>query len=356
MQVFRWFVVYLLFLELALAAIMPGRITLGQRMDYSVVEKNQKAIDIYLESIQHQIKQEHLDDYIIILGDSVAYSGPGPSSQSIGAHLQALYLAQQGAHAPQVFNLSFPAMQVGDIYTMLLKFDQYGISTDNVIINVLYAGFLPRHPGPPAVFWLKQDLRQLAPEAYQRVDDHLQANGYQVPRPFYGTLHDVIWQKVALFKYKDFLHREAKSQWVAWNQAEESNDAIGDDRPWYDKPELPELLQQEQYQRDFSDQKIDMSPANPQIFFLNKIIEHQQGKKTLIFLAGTNQELMKDRVSSPGYQTNLNRIDNFLSDQPVTYLNLQGVIPDQLFTDHVHLTGEGYRELARILGEKWMRS
>lgn len=356
MRAFRWAVVYLLLLELILALFMPGRISLGQRMDYPVVEKNSQAIDVYLQSVQQQIREQRLDNYIIILGDSVAYSGPGPSSQSIGAHLQELLSAQEGDNAPRIFNLSFPAMQAGDIYTMLLKLDQYGISTDQVIIDVLYAGFLPRHPDPPAVFWLKQDLQQLDPLSYQRVAENLQANGYNPPRFFYDNMRNAIWRNAALLKYKDFIRREAKMKWADLNHAMEAGDAIGDARPWYNKPELPELLQQAQYQRDFGGQSIDTSMSNPQIYFLNKIIEHQQGKRTLVFLAGTNQELMKDRVFSAGYLANLQRIDAYLTSQPVTYINMQGMIDDQLFTDHVHLTGKGYQQVARLLWEKWNRS
>lgn len=357
MQVFRWVVVYLLVLELMLGIVMPGRIALGpgQRMSYPVVEKNSRSVDIYLESVQHQIEEQHLDDYIVILGDSVAYSGPGPSSQSIAAHLQRI-AGQQGTKAPQIFNLSFPAMQTGDIYTMLLKLDQYGISTDRVIINVLYAGFLPRDPGPPPVFWLKQDLKELDKVSYTYSANYLYANGYQEPRIFYGTLKNQIWQQAALLKYKDFIRLELQEQWSAFKHDPLTDDSIGDARPWYEKPELPELLQQDQYQRDFSDQAINLDESNPQVYFLEKIEEYQRNKHTLVFLAGTNQDLMKAQVSRPGYKANLQAIDGYMSDQSFDYINLQGKIPDMLFTDHVHFTGEGYYEAARLLWQEWTRS
>jgi hypothetical protein len=38
-------------------------------MSYPVVEKNSRSVDVYMESVQRQIKEQHLDDYILILGD-----------------------------------------------------------------------------------------------------------------------------------------------------------------------------------------------------------------------------------------------------------------------------------------------
>lgn len=352
MQVIRWVAAYLLILELVLNLVLPDRTFFHQRMDYSTVEKNHAAIDLYLESIKHEIESQNLQNYIILLGDSVGYSGPGPSSQSISANLQRMDALKKGEEPLRVFNLAFPAMQAGDIYTMLLKLDRFGISTNRVIINVLYAGFVAREPGPPAVFWLQQDLQRLDPHAYRQIRDHLQVNGYEGKWSFYRFLHDEVWKRVALLKYKDLLIRELQQKRLETP----AEDSIGDARPWYEKPELPDLLGQQQYQRDFNHHPFDMKASNPQILFLDLIIQHQKGKQTMIFLAGTNTELMQARVMHPGYQHNLDQIDRYFAGRTVTYVNLQDQIDPHLYTDHVHLTGEGYREVARLLWKHWSRS
>jgi phospholipase/lecithinase/hemolysin len=95
-----------------------------------------------------------------------------------------------------------------------------------------------------------------------------------------------------------------------------------------------------------------MTKSNPQVYFLNKILEHQYGKNTLVFLAGTNEILMTEEVNKKGYQENLQRINDYFKDKPVEYINFQGKIDENYFSDHVHLTAEGHRWLAEILYSK----
>ena len=117
-------------------------------MNYDMVKNRTTNIDAVLEQVKLIIEKEHLKDYIVILGDSVAYSSPGSSNSSLAYYLNEM-AKKEGKHF-LVLNLAMPAMQTGDIYTMLLKMKQHGISNDHVIINVTYAGFVKRAPSPPS--------------------------------------------------------------------------------------------------------------------------------------------------------------------------------------------------------------
>jgi len=353
MKTLKYVLVYLLALQLAIPYLVQFNLDFQDRMDYNLVKDDLSIIDVILDHISLQIRQEHLEDYIIILGDSVAFSGPGNASQSIGHYMQDLAQESAPSHPQRIYNLSLPAMQVGDIYTMLLKLDQHQISTQNLIIDVAYQGFVARNPNPPIVFWLKDDLKSLDRASYDHVLLNLEANEHHPDPSLKARVHKLLWDKVALLHYQGFIKKDILQASRAITGAGPLDDSIGDARVWYEKPGLRDLLNQAEYERDFSAQDFDLSNNNPQIYFIEKIIAHQQGKHTLVFMAATNQELMHDKVTAPGYVRNLQQVDNYFQSQPVQYLNVFGQIDSSLFSDHVHLVADGNRELAKLLWDSF---
>ncbi len=243
-----------------------------------------------------------------------------------------------------------PAMQTGDIYTMLCKLDKHGISTDNVMINLIYAGFTERKPDPPIVFWLQQDLARLDPMAFNQIKSQLEANK-TIPKVGPAQrLHRLITQRLAIYRYKDFIKADWQKHVKTW-AGQPADDSLGDSRPWYQKTGLKELLAGPSYQNGFAIQPFDMSGANPQIYFLEKIIAHQQDKNTLFFLAPVNPELVA-QFKQPGYQDNLLRVERYFAQKKLPYMDFNGQVDPALFSDHVHLIGAGYAQLAGQLGGK----
>jgi len=351
MKTAKYTVSYLILIQLFLGFIFPINIVYQNRMDYSLVKDNAHNINAVLEQISKKIKAEQLEDYIIILGDSVSYSGPGESEQSVGVCLE--QIASQAEPEINVFNLALPAMQVGDIYTMLLKLKQFNISTENLIINISYAGFVERNPNPPIIFWLSQDLQQLDKNSFMHVLPQLQANGHYTDTNIWhriqSFLKNRVYPTISVLRYKDYMIREISLGYKKIRGIDIPDDTLGDTRPWYMKDQLEAYLERPENSRAFSDTPFDMSINNPQVYFLEKIEEFQRGKNTLVFLIAINDELMKGKVTQPGYVENLGRIDSYFEHSPFNYLNLQGQIDQKHFTDHVHLTSEGYNHLAEIL-------
>lgn len=322
----------------------------NHRMEYPMVKNNTANIDVILDQIHRRIEHDNVRDYIILLGDSVAYSGPGSSQQSIGPYLEQYY--QEQGEVITVFNLAMPAMQVGDIYTMLLKLDQHNISTDRLIFNVIYAGFAERQPDPPIVFWLQDDLSRLDHTAFENIKPALEANQWTTEKNFPEKVNHLVTNNLTLFSYKDFIKADVIHRIDAFHGIKR-DDSLGDNRPWYEKEGLKEALNTPAYQKGFSINAFDMSKTNPQICFLDKIARHQEGKKALVFLGPVNPELM-EQVNLPEYQDNLQQIQHYFSNDDWQYIDFHGQIDENLFTDHVHLIAEGYQVLARELGENFV--
>jgi len=185
--------------------------------------------------------------------------------------------------------------------------------------------------------------------SYAFVQDNLDANDYSTGTSNFVSylssfLENSIFPKLSIFQYKDFIKDAITS--------DNASDALGDARVWSEKEGLRELLNQEEYQKGFSPESFDMTQTNPQVYFLDKILQHQQGKNTLVFLAATNEVLMAEEVNQDGYRQNLQKIDDYFRKKDVIYLNLQGEIEEFSFSDHVHLTAQGYKKLAQRLYEK----
>jgi hypothetical protein len=354
MKSFKYVLGYLLLIQFMMPYLIPIDMVFQNRMNYDLVKDNLSNIDVILDQIDLQIKKEKLQNYIIILGDSIAFSGPGNASQSIGFYMQELARESSDSYYPRIYNLSMPAMQTGDIYTMLLKLDQHNISTDRIILNVNYGGFVAREPGPPIVFWLKNDLKSLDKESFDRVLANLKNNGYQDKVDLESRVHQLVWDNLEMYRYSAFLKKWVDNTYLKATGSIPKDDALGDARPWFEKEGLRKVLQQAEYRTIFSSQTFDMSINNPQMYFLDKIIDHQKNKQqTLVFLAAANPTLMGDEVAAPGYIHNIRQIDQYFAAQPVSYLNLQGKIESDDFSDHLHLTAVGYQELAQLLWNKF---
>ena len=348
----------MLLIQIFLPSLAPGWVIYDQRLDYDLVKDRPTNMEAVLDQVKLTIDEEQLQEYVIILGDSVAYSNPGPADQSISSRLNEIR-KQEGAGYP-VFNLAMPAMQLGDVYTMLLKMQRHGISSDRLILNITYAGFIERDPEPPAIYWLTEQLKYLDGASYEKIEPILpdyakiadtRINNFASLERRVGTF---VYENISILKYKDifqnyftFLSDRLR------NQQEMPPVQV---QPWHTKDFLPDLLQQPEYQRDYDVTPFVMDHSNPQCYFLDKILEMQEGKNTIVFLSGINDRLMEENISAPGYQENLARIDEYMKDRDISYINLYFQIDNGLFSDHIHLTSDGYSLLSGMLleeMEKW---
>lgn len=340
-----YFVIYFLLLQLIIAFFKPDQIIYNYRLNYDLVKNRTSNIEAVLAEVKDTIEKEDLEDYVIILGDSVAYSSPGPANTSIGYYLNDRAL-KEGFHF-KVFNLSMPSMQIGDVYTMMLKMDEYGISRNHLIIDILYSGFLNRQ-AYSRVFWLSDQLKDLNPLVFEEEKLEIadpEPNSHYVERML-EPLKDMLYENVPLFMYKDYLQAYGKE---FLHHLQDKVSAESTVLSWTEKPFLKDLLKEYQYQISFRSDPFVMDEGNPQIRFLNRIIELQQDKNTLIFLAPINEALAADLIDREKYHKNIGLIDAYFSDQPVDYNNYYGQIPMDYFSDHVHYTAEGYQYLSDLL-------
>ncbi|MHB0884759.1 MAG: hypothetical protein ACYC41_02585 [Bacillota bacterium] len=351
MRALAYTLIYLLVIQLVLGLVVPVGLVYHYRLDFNVVKNSPAAdYDVVLDQVGREIKREKLTDYLVILGDSVGYSGPGGSEQSLGYYLEDISKAQ--GRPMRVFNLSMPAMQAGDIYTADLKLREHGISDRHVAVNFIYGGFVARNPDPPAATWFQDDLRRLDPEAYAYAVPSLKANGRIKPSGYADWFRRVIYPRVPILRYRDFL-RAAIDRHIPGSGPDE----VADTRPWSDKPGLPQLLQAHEYQRLFDDTPFVMDESNPQVYFFDRLIARAQadGSDLTFFQTPANPELMKANVAKPGYAANLRRITEYFAAKPTRFIDLEGQISPRLFADHLHLVPEGYRQMAGLLWQDWLR-
>jgi hypothetical protein len=357
LKALRYAVIFMILVQLVLPWSIPFNKIYHNRIDYNITKDNNEKFEPALEQIKLEINHNHLKDYIIILGDSVLYGSPGNSDQAVNAFMESLAKKSPTHSKLRIFNLSYPSMMAGDIYTMLLKLDKLGISTDRIMINFRYASFVARDSTPPirAVFWLMRDLKSLDSTAYQHVLPQLKESGYKEPKFFYGQFKDVLYHDILpaikLFSYKDYIvhmMQRAKLKLLGHRLPDDSI-INGDPRPWYVKEDLVKYVQGDVIQRSYSDVPFNMTESNPDIYFIEQILKHQQGKETFVVLNGANQTLLKQYVEKPGYQANLKAIDAYFQQKEVKYLNLEGKLDDSLFTDHTHFIAEGYKAMADLL-------
>lgn len=335
--------IFVLFFQIGFPYLVPDNIVFSNRIKYNIFKSNADSIEAVLQKIKSQISRQQLKDYVIILGDSVGFSSPCESNESIGYHLNRL--AEKSDFKVQFFNLSIPSEYPGDVYTIIKLLDKYGISTQNLIINFNYFEFATTEAAT-GVFWFKNQLKDVDKHAYAHI-----YGKFNEKKPVHNQIKDstmrFLNKNISLLLYRDFIRKHFSS--IA---SDEYVDLIGDPRPWYEKNGLKEKIKSSDYLWYFSDEPFVMDESRAQIYFINKILKHQEGKNTLVFLAAYNRELLKEETSKDGYNNNLKMLKEYFESKDVIYVDYDRKIDYKLYSDFVHLTPEGYKVLSEDL---WVR-
>lgn len=340
-QVLLWVLALVVALQLSVGRLVPASWIYHYRVDFETV-KGDVALGMRraVELIAREVRQDPSRDYLILLGDSIAYSGPGAPTQTIAYYLEEWGRSQ--GRPWRVYNLGEPAMKAGDLYALLLMLAGQGIPLKRIVLNLTYFQFFPHPPGESWVRWLGDDLRRLDPAAWQ------EAHGYENPRPsLTDRLTNGLLQQLALYRYRDVL----RTRLLTAARLQESQEVL-DVRPWTEKPYLRELMKEPIYQRYVDPTPFPMDQTNPGALLMRRFLARARESQLLVFFSPVNQGLMAPWVKAPGYRANLARIDAFFAPEGARYVNWEGALPDGLFTDHVHLTPEGYRLLAQSIGQR----
>ncbi len=321
------------------------------RLNYNLFLKDQEMIEVVVEEMAATIKKKKLNDYIILIGNSVAWGTNESSEHSMGRYLTDISTSSDQEPVQAVFNLSAPSIMAGDAYTLLLMLEEHGIKTDKVMIGLSYSAFSKPNPGPRQVFWLGHQLRKLDPKSFADVLPHLEQNGFKYKTGWKNVEDNIIHatlDQIPMVKYKEVIP-------ASWELKKAGTDLLGDPRAWHEKGFAESFLTDPSYLGFFNPEPFIMDESNWGVYFINRIVEHQEGKRTLFFVSGGNSELSKKEVTNPGYIANLEKASQFLASKGkgTQYLILQDRIDPNLFTDHVHLTKEGNEQLARFVWESW---
>lgn len=346
-----WLTALIIFgaVQFALSAGAPLALVHQHRVPYDIVKDDLRNVDLAMATVKNYIQRHAIKEFVIILGDSVGYSGPGGPEQAVSRYLGDLASAAGG---PAVFNFSLPGAQAGDIYVLMLKLQQHGLNPDWLIINLLYAGFVARVPDPPPVFWLRDELARLDPAA-----DLVTAPAYPAEERTETAAERVEaaiieWGQryIPTLAYRDYLRAALLGPAMTYAQAEGSMPT-----PWYEKPWLDSYLRQAEYLRSYDPAPLVMDDSNPNVFFLYRIAARAAPHtRVLFFNSPVNPALLADLQRTDGYQANLRAIDHLMlyldqSYAGVDYVNYTRSIDDRLFVDHLHLTPEGYAQLAAMI-------
>lgn len=343
-QTLLYIAIFLLLLQFGLPYAIPTRWIHHYRVDYETTKPYPATdYDVAVERIAREVRGLNPDDYVILLGDSVMYSGPFGPTESIGYYLEQWSRAQ--GHPWRVFNLAQPAMQNGDYYTVLLMLKAHGVPLSRVVINETYFGFPERTPDVPAVSRLGYELQRRDPETFGRIQANLSKRF--PPKHWTKVVRETALRNFELWRHRDYL-RGQLNKVVPIAPTQE----VMDPRPWDQKPWLRELMKEPSYQRFVDPKPFDMTSNNPNVLFLERIVELTEGGHVLFVFTPVNQALMAEWVANDNYQANLKRVDAWFAQQPADYINLESTLPADQFVDHVHLLASGYRQVAEMIGRR----
>ena len=123
MKAAKYLIIFLVLIQFVIPYAVPLDSYYTGRVDYQGMFKdNPQNYYPLLQKIKQEIKKEHLEEYYVIIGDSVAWSSPGASRDSLAPLMEEI--ARKQGKDTRIFNLGMPSLQAGDIYTLLKLMDR----------------------------------------------------------------------------------------------------------------------------------------------------------------------------------------------------------------------------------------
>ncbi|MDB4896709.1 MAG: hypothetical protein JWN15_2971 [Firmicutes bacterium] len=330
-------------LQFGLPHAVPNSWVINQRVEYDTIKNNMATdLGVAMDTAARDIRQHPDQDYVVLIGDSVTYSAPGPADHSIGSYLE--QYGQAHGHPFKVYNFAEPGMTGGDVYTVVLMLQEHGVPLKRVVIDQIYPDFTYHPASEPMFQWLGDELQRLDPEGW-----HIAHGEAATPTKPLVRARQAVLNNVSLWRYRDFLRTQLYAALHVDNSAEAK-----DTRLWTEKKLwLNALMQQPMYQRVVDPHPLDLTTANPTIQLTDRMFAALKDAQVLVWFAPFNQELMAAGVAQPGYQQNLKQIDAwYRSHTQIDYVQLRTAIDPALFTDHLHMAPAGYAQVANILGER----
>ncbi len=320
---------------------LPSSFIYNNRLNYDVFKDNVYTIETTVKAIKSIIDQEKIDDYVVFVGDSVGYGTPCPPDKNMSSYMNEI--AQRENISKRVFNLGIPSSMFGDFYTVLLLLDKYNISTDNIILNFSYWEINAKTPA----YWLKPFLKELDNASYICMVKKGHIKEESLWKNAKTEIYRFMNKNIAIIGCSGFISNKLKAE--TNNLLKQPTTAI---QVWKNKPHLPKTLNLPENRWYYSDKAFNFSETSPQLYFLDKIAEHQKGKNTIYFMNAMNDELLSEATEKEGFKNNLANIAQCFNDRGLNYIDYNKKVDYEYFSDHVHLLPEGYKFMAEDLWYK----
>lgn len=327
--------------QIFFAYAFPSRYVYNERVNYDVFKDNVYTFEQCIKKIRATIDNENLKDYIIFVGDSVGYGTPCPPDKTISSYMN--LIAKKENKKTRIFNLALPSTMFGDLYTILLLCDKYGISTQNVILDFSYWEINAKRPA----YWFNYYLKELDNDSYNKMVKMKYIEKESIWQSIKSQIQHWANNNIYLISYSGFTVNKIKSK---VNQL--MREPVTQLKVWKSKPYVIESMKKQENRWYFSDAQYNFSETSSQLYFMNKIAEHQKGKNTIYFMTALNKELLPVETSKPGLKKNVKSINKYFEDKKLNYVNYEDKIDYSFFSDHVHLLPEGYKLVA---GDLWNR-
>lgn len=289
--------------------------------------------------------EEHRGDYdynIIVLGDSVMYgAGVGPG-QTVAAYLQEELDRLLAGKKVRVWNLAIPGSEPGDMYFVLRRVEH--LRPDAVVMdfNMLFYG--PASVKDPVAFnWLyldeglPRDALNVLEKVYRRSPDE--------------RAGDFLASRWSLYRYRDLLNAILFDKHPRDKFVEDVNRHMrnfGLNEPVTLPPEQQKQQKLSQLAFMYQSEPID-EHTNAAYGFTRASLERLEalGVPSVVVMTAQNEEFLGDLVQNSVFRANTDKVCRLIREHDVTFVNLYGSVPGELFMDHVHLNPGGNAMMAR---------
>ncbi len=284
---------------------------------------------------------------IVVLGDSFVWGTGVNENQTFSPELQIYLAGKLPGRTYRVYNLAVPASPAADVYAVLKKVGP--LKPDLIILNTNYFFFSISEPEVHSNYpWLTANFAD-------EPDRELIVAKLNVMTPEF-RLGELVRKTVPLYRYRE----EVNIKLLGTNKPQEKFNAFlntavfklrhtfGLEQGWQ-----PKVNKAAGENLAWGYSAIPITPDRANYIFSAKIAAYLEKNRlnAAVFITPHNAKVVGKYQQQEGYQKNNRIIKNIFLNRSFSFFDYEDRLNDSLQTDNVHLSVQGSKEFARLLGD-----
>lgn len=284
---------------------------------------------------------------IVVLGDSFVWGTGVDEKETFSERLEQYISKKTGSKHYNVYNLGIPASNAADVYAVLKKVGP--LKPDLIIVNTNYFFFSVSerlvHMNYP---WLVENFKN-EPEKDKLI------NSLNIMTPEF-RIGELVRRAIPLYRYREEINIKLLGTNKPQNKFSDILNSLVLKGRWtlgLEKNWKPKIGKESGEKLAWAYSPDPVTPQRANYVFSDKIAAYlkKNNLNAVILLTPHNNNVVGKYMEAEGFKKNSKVIKNIFTQKDLPFFEYEDRLDDRYHADHIHLTSEGSKVFAELLGK-----